>query len=132
MRLRIWTVLYELFGMKNDTGISCGTVVTNRFFGGFLFVFFFKHTKIHTFTSGMYICTESSFGLPSTRKILINWSKFSRVPSRWLGLKHLNCEERLKELRFFSLQKGRLETSNRVMPGFFGRCTVKGRETVIN
>lgn len=66
----------------------------------------FKHTKIRTFTSGMYICKTSRFGPPSTRKT----DKLEQVQQTSVKMvrSEAHCEERLKEFGFFSLEKEKL------------------------
>lgn len=80
----------------------------------------------------------SSFGLPNTSKTSINWSKVSRGPSKWSGLEHLCCEERLRGLGLHSLERswlwGHLTTAyQKQWGGFQGdgarllqRCMVQG------
>jgi len=54
-------------------------------------------------TSHLELCSSS--GPASIRKTQISLSKFSRRPSRHLGVEHQSYEERVRKLGLFSLEK---------------------------
>lgn len=78
MRLRVRTVLYELSGTTDDTGISCGTAVTSH------------RSKSRTFPPGMYMCTASSSDPPQDKKDIDKLKQAQQSAIRMAGAEHFS------------------------------------------